>query len=521
MIGEFIHDAITRAISSVVGIFAPSMAMEYARNRSLLKRAYSAAKATGPNQLWKPTGSSAAKEIAMSGTAVRNRARDLERNNPYIAGLARKWVANTVGEGMWPKAKVLGADGKLDAEINSEIESRWERWQETAGINGDSFVEIQQQGARHLLIDGEFLIRRIQKPGVPLALQLLECDFLDTAKDSPDLGNGSRIVGGIELDAYDRPVSYHLFSAHPADKGTTSTPVPASEIIHVFDRQRASQVRGICAFASVISEIFDTVEYQDSILTLARVATAFGVFVQSPNPSDWMPATGGTTNAAGAPEEYVTPGGIHKLLPGETIAQVKPENPGSNYDPFVRSRLRAASTGIGVSYESFSNDYSQVSYSSARQAMIVERALYRVVSNLIDSKLNQRVYRWFLDNETSLAAPGVRPLALAGYAQNPRPYWRVKFSRPRQEWIDPAKEAGAAKDRLAIGLETLTELAENEGRDIDEVMATRAAEIERMQELGIFQIDPAVEAFSTVSESKTVDASEDVNGANDQQGVIQ
>lgn len=518
-ISEYLNDAITRAVTGVVGIFAPSMAAQYARNRQLLKRAYSAAKATGPNQGWRPRNTSAAKEIATDGAKVRAKSRDLERNNPYIAGLVKKWRVSTVGEGMWPKAKVVGADGKLDPILNAEIESRWSRWQETAGANGASFVEIQQQTAGHILVDGEILIRRVRLPRNPLALQVLECDLLDTSKDVSELSSGGRIVGGVELDRFDRPVAYHLYQAHPSDRATSSIRVPAAEIIHIFERQRASQVRGICPFASVVSEVFDLVEFQDAVLTLSRVATAYGIFVQSPNPGDWMPPTGGTANAAGEPERYVSPGGIHHLLPGETIASVKPEQPTGTYDPFVRSRLRGASAGVGVSYESFSNDYSQASYSSARQSMILERALYRVISNLIDNKLNHTVYRWFLDNETALPAPGVKPLSLPGYLVDPRRYWAVKFSRPRQEWIDPAKEASAAKDRLAIGLETLTELAENEGRDIDEVFATRAAEVERMRQLGIFQIDPAVETFSAASASKIVDETTDVGDANDPQST--
>ena len=501
-ISEYIHDAITRAVSSVVGIFAPSMAMEYARNRAMMKRAYSAAKTTGPNQMWRPTASSASKEISAAWSKVTARARDLERNNPYVAGLAKKFVTNVVGEGMWPKAKVRMADGTLDINLNADIENRWERWQETACANGDAFIDLQRQGARHLLIDGEFLVRKIKQAGIPLAVQLLEADMLDTGKDTTDLSNGGRIVGGIELDRFDKPVAYHLFTSHPSDKISSSTRVPAAEIIHVFDRQRASQVRGICHFASIITEIFDTLEFQDATLTLARVATAFGIFIESPNPADWMPPSGGTTDAGGQPERYLSPGSINTLLPGEKIAQAKPENPGSNYDPFVRSRLRGASAGVGISYETFSNDYSQVSYSSARQAMILERALYRLCSSLIDSKLNQRVYRWFLNNETSLAAPGVQPLRIPAYASNPRPYWAVKFSRPRQEWIDPAKEANAARTRLEIGLETLTELAENEGRDIDEVFATRAAEVAKMKELNIFGLDLVQEETETVTETK-------------------
>lgn len=482
-----VYDLITRAIARAVGIVSPMTALRYLHNHAVLSRSYSGAKSKGPNQLWSPSSTSAATEISRDWRRITNRSRDLERNNCYIAGLGRRWVAGTVGEGQWPKAKVLRpGTSEINAELCDEIEQRWERWQESAGANGDQFTAIQRIVARHILFDGEILVRRTAAPGTAFALEVLEADYLDSGKDG-ELSDGGRIVGGIQVDRFGKPTFYHLFAAHPGDKTSSSSPYPASEILHIFERQRASQVRGICHFASIINEIFDTVEFQDATLVLARVATAFGVFVESPNPEDFNGSdlTAGTSEDGVTPLQYVNPGAVHYLRRGEKISSVKAEQPGSVYEPFVRSRLRGASVGVGVSYESFANDYSQSTYSSARQAMILERALYRMVTNLIDSKLNIPVYRWFLANETKLPAPGVKPLALPGYDRDPRPYWRVQFSRPRQEWIDPKKEAEAAEMRLDMGLDTLTDLCESEGKDFDQMTETRAAEIKRLKALGI------------------------------------
>jgi capsid protein len=172
------------------------------------------------------------------------------------------------------------------------------------------------------------------------------------------------------------------------------------------------------------------------------------------------------------------------LKPGEKINTVKAEQPGTVYAEFVRSRLRASSAGSCMSYETFSNDYSQGSFASTRQSLIQERAMFRIFSGLLDRKLNIPMYRWFMDSQEL-----VRAVVMPGYDTDPRRYWPVKFSRPRQEWIDPAKEATAAEKRLSIGMETLTNLCEAEGNDVDEVLETRAAEVARMKALGIFQLD--------------------------------
>jgi lambda family phage portal protein len=379
---------------------------------------------------------------------------------------------------------VLGPDGKVNAVFARTVETAWEAWQEQACANGDQFVDVQRLVAGHLFEDGEILVRRVRK--APLQIEVLECDHLDIGKDTPDTGNGGRIVGGIEFGADGSRLAYWITPRHPGEQVSQSTRVPASEVLHIFDRRRASQARGISMFASVISELFDTCEYQDATMTLARVATAYGIFVESQNPEDFMPQNDGLGKAEDGetPLQYVNPGGIHYLRPGEKINTVKAEQPGAVYSEFVRSRLRAASAGSGMSYETFSNDYSQTNYSSARQALIQERALFRYFSGLIDRRLNVPIYRWWLDSQEV-----VRAVVMPGYDSDPRKFHAVKFSRPRQEWIDPAKEANAAEKRLSIGMETLTDLCEAEGRDVDEVFETRAAEVERMKALGIFQLD--------------------------------
>jgi hypothetical protein len=50
--------------------------------------------------------------------------------------------------------------GKLNAAVNIDILNRWDRWQAAACANGDSFAEGSRVGARHLFVDGEFLVQQ-------------------------------------------------------------------------------------------------------------------------------------------------------------------------------------------------------------------------------------------------------------------------------------------------------------------------------------------------------------------------
>lgn len=473
-----LYDRVTRVIADSIALASPVAAERYltAHDR-LKKRSYAAASVTGGRETWRPKTSTGYQEIAKDGQKLRDRARDLERNNPYVAGLLRKLTINIVGEGMWPKAKIARkGTGEIDAELCRKLEEAWLEWHDQAQANGDSFSDLQRLVVRHFFNDGEVLVRvvptRFNRFG--FCLEAIEVDHLDAGKDGKT-PTGNYIKGGIELDPFNRPIAYHLKPKHPAEEQAPTQRVPASEVLHIFDRQRATQVRGVCHYASIVGEIYDTLEFQDATLSLAKIATAFGIFVQAENPEDRMIGLTGE-DKKDAQRLTLDPGQIHYLNPGESINSVKAEAPSGIYRDFVTSRLHSSAVGTGMSYETFSGDYNEASFSSARQAMLQERAFYRYLCGLIDAKLNYPVWKIFLTFYHSQIA------ALPGFDIEPQRYLKVKFSRPRQEWIDPAKDAISAKTRLELGLDTLTDMVEAEGRDIDEVIQTRVAEQKKIKD---------------------------------------
>jgi capsid protein len=80
---------------------------------------------------------------------------------------------------------------------------------------------------------------------VPLQLQVLESEHLDSSKDYA-LPNGNVIKSGIEFNKSGKRVAYHLFKEHPGDTcgWLNSVRVPASEILHIYKVLRPGQIRG-------------------------------------------------------------------------------------------------------------------------------------------------------------------------------------------------------------------------------------------------------------------------------------
>ena len=483
-----IYDAISKIIARSIALVAPGYAREYLKNHAIC-RAYEASKTTGPNRNFKPAQSSGAQEIEASWQVVTNKTRALVRDNSHVAGMSRRFVAALVGEGSWPRPKILKANAAdaydFDAALNSEILKRWEKWAPEACANGDSIYQLQRVAASAFFIDGGVLIRRVIK-GRRMMLEPIELDRLDRGKDTD--GKELRIVGGKELDEYNRPMAYWIKSRFPTEQESNSVRVPAEEIIDLFDRDRASSVGGISRLAPSVMNFHNIGKYRADTMSLARTALGFGVFVETDFPEDLF-GNSTETDEGGREYDYVTPGGVHYLRPGEKINTVKPENPGTQYEPFLRAELRGASVGAGMSYESVSNDGSQTNFSGSRQMLLFERALTRYTFAIFEEKFYSRVYRWFIEYEQSFGRP---QLVMPRYADDMHRYLRCSWSRPKTEWVDPLKDAKAAKEEIEMGVNTLTEYCETQGRDIEEVVATRKYEKKLFAAAGI-ESEPSAE----------------------------
>lgn len=492
-----LYNIITKCVSGLIAIYDPVKADRYRINRNAYsKRGYNAAKSKGSDYLWNPLQTSGAQENVGAWSNVVAKSRDLARNNPHIVGARRRFRSNIVSTGIWPRPKILKRQpvNKFDFEkkLVADILKRWEVWSPSACANGDSIYQGQRVAANHFFDDGQVIIRRIfQREWPYLKIEVLECDHLDKTKDRITDKTGTRIVSGIHLDGHNKPLGYWLKPLHPAEQQSESVYVPAKDIIHLYDRQRASDVTGLTGYASVVQNFFRINEYSYSTMDTARLANHFGIWVESPYVNEfgeYITNTDGgeavDADTARSRYTHVSPAAIHYGLPGEKPHQMKPENPGSQYDPFLTRELQSASVGAGVSYESISNDGSRTNFAGSRQLQLIERAYNRMAQAIFDEQLYTRVYEWFIQAELEFGRP---PLSMPNYDKEKARYLKVKFNRPIQEWVDPKKDMDARIAAIENNISTETDEAEDLGRDIEEIYATKAYEREIKQKLGLIE----------------------------------
>src|SRR6202008_1658665 len=107
-LGWFFEGRQVRAniLDRAIGAVAPRMALKRIRARAaldLVTRAYAGAALGRHTDGWKTSPSSADSEIASAGSRLRDRHRDLVRNNPNAAKAVSSWVTNLVGDGISPR----------------------------------------------------------------------------------------------------------------------------------------------------------------------------------------------------------------------------------------------------------------------------------------------------------------------------------------------------------------------------------------------------------------------------------
>lgn len=448
-------------ITSAIAIVSPSWALNRAVKKSAFEqfRKYDAARVKKSDRYWIPENTDADSEIISDLGKLRSRSSDLVRNNPWATAIVDGFVSNVVGSGIRPQAEERTEKALLEAfEIIDET-------QET------DFYGLEQLAFRQMLERGESFLKINQREkDNSISLQILEPDQIWSNRTE---NNGNEVRAGVEIDRFSgRKIAYYV-NYHPGAYGYSSSVmqekrVPSEDMIHLYMRLRPGQTRGVPILAPVISHLHDLGEYLEAELISARVAACLAVMVKK--------------NYQGTPEvdsdnekiQNLTPGMIGYLRPGEDISIVKPERPGGQFDKFTALLLRSIASGVGISYETISKDFSTATYSSARMGLIQERAKFKWFQKYIERALCDRVAREVILTKY-----------LGSHLPEKSRKEKIVWLSPGFEWVDPIDEVNGQILAINNNLKTKKEVVAERGGDLDEVLKQRAKEKEQEKELGI------------------------------------
>lgn len=473
-----------------------------AQKRLEIKNKYDAAGTGRRMKGWMPPSTGPNKAITGLQN-IRNRARDVVRNDWSGESATQKWVTNLIGVGITPRLKRMASGPR-----KQELIDLWDRWTEVADADGVlNFYGLQALVVRAWLDSGEVFVRkRVRRLDsgmeVPLQVQLIEAEFvpLFDADTWPGMPVGHKIRQGIELDRRGQRVAYWMHREHPGDDTAAGMQnllrIPASDVKHVYEVKRPGQLRGVSALASVLTRLRSINDYDDAVLERQKLANLFAVFITRGlgGDVDLDPLTNLPIEmSSGEPLVGLQPGIMQELEYGQDVKFSNPPEAGTTYSDYMRTQHLGTSAATGIPYELFSGDIKEVSDRTLRVVInefrrFAEQRQWHTVIPMFC----QPVRQWWTD---AAVLAGKVTMAEANDVA------MVEWAPHGWAYIHPVQDPQGKALEVESGFRSRSSVIAERGDDPDTVDAERAADKEREESLGLSlvpeQLDPAKDPGDT------------------------
>jgi len=283
-------------------------------------------------------------------------------------------------------------------------------------------------------------------------------------------------------------------------------------VVHIYDHDRAGQHHGGAGVLTpILQRLKMLVKYDSVELEAAVINAIFAAYIRSPFDREMVQDALAADDREDAPlgqyqdmrndfwkERRMWLGGaqVSHLFPGEEIGSVNASRPGGNFEPFEVAVLRHVASGIGVTYEQLSGDFSRTNFSSFRGATNEVRKTFDRRAKNFDGgfvgPVRAAAVEEFMDVENVPLPAGAPP-----FEEFRAAYSMARWLRPGRGWTNPLDEIRASTLAMQSGLSTLEqEAGDAMGQDWEEIVDQRAVEIQRFKAAGL-ELPPVYQGPST------------------------
>lgn len=464
------------------------MLLDY-NGRPVRANAYNAATHTRRLKDFRYTSTGPRDLLKLNGETLRDRSRQMCRNNPYAASGVEGYASNAIGTGAVP------APLFPEPKMRKYLMDRFRHWTDHSDFDGVAdFYGQQKLSVEAMVRDGEHLIRfHTENPRtdtVALQLESLECDHLPYHRASfEQVPDGHRVESGIELDRSGRRVAYHLLTQHPGEGGTSETVrVEASDIIHLFRPTRSKQLRGETWFTTVLVALWEMERYDDAERLRKILAASLTGFITSTSVADdsVIPVDQDSLESQIA-DAGIEPGTFTRLEPNESVTIAGAADVGPMYETYIKVQLRAIARGIGVTYHQLCGDPSDANFSSMRADKLeVQRRMEAFQHSIFVYQWLRRVWnKWLNVGYMQWVAGLPGGLEIPDYPKRRAEYELVDWQFPGWPWVDPLKDVTAAILEKQHGLNSRRRILAGKGNDVEEIDEENRQDMDRERRLGL------------------------------------
>ena len=395
---------------------------------------------------------------------------DFRRNDPIVASICRLRETDVIGGGIFPQAQSGNED------LDRRLEEKWEVFSRTPEITQTmNMREMQRQLASLPLIfgDGGMILL---KTGT---VQLIEGDRIGTEYEDgsvlrmnsnisdEEADRRKRTIGGVELSKQNRPIAYHIGTREDGNLQDVKR-IPAKNFIFHKKRIRPSQVRGVPELATVTDSIQDLNEFDEIEMLSAKVAASLSAVVKREGALDFELAQ----RAEDDPEERLEtfePGTFQYLEPGEDVSVIGTSGrPNVDAIDYCIYRLRKIGAALGIPVEFLLMTIGKVSFSASQGMILLYQQTVESEQNDLKPILSRlwrwKVARWIAEGEIEFDPEVEDP-------------FNVRWQPPSFRWVNRAAQVKADAQYLAMGAQSLDDVAATFGSDAASVLERKAKNI--------------------------------------------
>ena len=336
----------------------------------------------------------------------------------------------------------------------------WEEWKTFRGAGGTrcdvrgvlTFDEMQRTVFRCLLRDGDIGAVLVNANGQPM-IQGVMGDYIESPPGKQRLGMS---VDGVEMDRAGRPISFWV-------KGISEklTPeyfsTPSRDFIFMANTDSLDEMRGMSRFNQG-GDLFDLVmSYLESSAVSARAASFFSLLIKRENASNVFNGLGSGTNTDGDSQKKLVAemGSVQYMRPGESVEQIKPEQPIQGLGEAIATFCRFTGLKFGLPIEEVLLDYSRANYTVSRAIKMKIQRVADIYQQNFANAFVSRVYHYVISMKINAGE-------FAGI-DIPDNNWKHEWIPQPLPLVDPGKEIEAAKAAIELGVETRSYVARGMG----------------------------------------------------------
>ena len=315
-------------------------------------------------------------DIAALSTA-RATARKYYNNNGFYGGVIECATDHVIGAGLRAKSTIIAKNVPDIAperimEIENQLNTYFKEWSESTicDITGkDTFTDMQRLAYSSYKVDGDmFALLPIRTIGESKVLQVNQIDaqFIQSGFDSS-------FVEGIKTSKEKMPLQYSILQADNTYKNISAFKNGKRNVIHLFKRKRAKQLRGLPFLNAVTRDTVYIDDFMKYELTASKLAAVFFGSIKTAAKDqvfgEQKDLLGGSGQTKQTQSNTVKENSITQLMPGDELNIHQQGRDNANFGAFINTCLQKVSSNTRIPLELILAQFVS-SYSASRAALM-------------------------------------------------------------------------------------------------------------------------------------------------------